>query len=437
MSRPSPFPSARAFTLIELLVVMAIIAVLSGLMVLGIGHVRLQAQVTVTTHRMNRILDGLQTYAVDRSNTALAIQEAAGLGGALRFAALATVIQVAGRQGSAAPPSDTTQTANSWKEVLSRNGYGDNLHDYAGYFANARQRMVEVLPPPGAGGSFDYRAYWPARWPETDWMADPPGANPPVLRFPWGRPGLTRLLTPTDPSRAESATVGSYGTANEVANRWVTRGGSQAGARTLTWAGDAVKTASVNAGSVVALRSNGVTTPVSAAAPVPFDAGWMSPVRSLALLQISGVVGPTAAALAEVRADRNPARDWNDRWGNPLVVTFALFQPERVYSSDAASDYTDRSRDALLKSAEAVYGYNRSLYLSVVAPGPALGTGLTAWSASADAATLRDIWIDTRARLRAHEVDESAMSKAVGGGIRSIRDGGDVAVMTIPKEISQ
>lgn len=91
------------------------------------------------------------------------------------------------------------------------------------------------------------------------------------------------------------------------------------------------------------------------------------PRRTFALLRRAGVFEADGEAAALRRFnDRGRGQRWNDAWGNPLVVAYAIYQPTRC---ELGGRYL---RDAYLKEALAQYQYNRSLYVAVGAAGPTL-----------------------------------------------------------------
>jgi hypothetical protein len=68
-----------------------------------------------------------------------------------------------------------------------------------------------------------------------------------------------------------------------------------------------------------------------------------------------------------VEDNRNPKQPWNDAWGFPLIISYAIYQPPEYTGGDVR-----KYRDYYLNQALAVYQYNRSLYVSVGAPGPSI-----------------------------------------------------------------
>ncbi|MDA3959993.1 MAG: type II secretion system protein [Planctomycetota bacterium] len=92
-------------------------------------------------------------------------------------------------------------------------------------------------------------------------------------------------------------------------------------------------------------------------------------------------------SVAAYFGDRSPKRPWNDAWGRPLVVAYAMYQPRRNVSirvrevvltarggsgtNNSTGDYRIR-QDLYLKRAESAYGFTRAFYLSAGSIGPVL-----------------------------------------------------------------
>jgi len=101
------------------------------------------------------------------------------------------------------------------------------------------------------------------------------------------------------------------------------------------------------------------------------------PERSEDLLVRSGV-----GTRRDIRNNRSSNMAWNDAYGNPLVVSYALYQPPRCDRSerDTANDHLGGwvrggltfPADTYLRSADQAYGYTRSLFISVASVGPTL-----------------------------------------------------------------
>ena len=127
----------------------------------------------------------------------------------------------------------------------------------------------------------------------------------------------------------------------------------------------------------------GLPNPLAAGVPAPLPAAdavtWRQPEAhrlhelwprsSEAILRHAGIV-PSAEAY---RADRRRGQPWNDAWGHPLVIAYALFQPPECGLTEASADGTRvYPRDLYLRRALEAYQFNRAVYVSVAAAGPVL-----------------------------------------------------------------
>jgi prepilin-type N-terminal cleavage/methylation domain-containing protein len=456
----SASPSTRrAFTLIELLVVIAVIAILAGLTLGVVSSVRFKARALDTSHRIEEVLKGLASYSQAEGSTALALQTACDLGGVGRYSSLAVITEVVkvGGAGRAAPPllvrpdGSGVAWATTGTESAQQQPYWKTVFD--------------VLPP--ESGTVDpafYASSWPYRWPETDWMSG--GTVPPVLRFPWGRPGLTLQGSPCDPAQAATAVVGkviewknnaadlsgsnfTYGNrwqqndlsdpsfydTVQITNAWVTGDSAAAGGPLEFTTATGAQTSPTS--SVTGHRSDGASAPRTPNQPLPFDLGYLSPLRTIELLTAAEVLGPTTGA-ADYRVDRKPSRLWNDAWGNPLLVAYALFQPERFHRTCDG----DNRRDLLLKKALEAYGYNRAVYVAVGAIGPdtaALRAQLAALAASStstgDAPALAEMWKRVGGACDAATWTEAGFTAAPWRGVKSGKKNGMRAFLSTPLEL--
>jgi prepilin-type N-terminal cleavage/methylation domain-containing protein len=103
-----------------------------------------------------------------------------------------------------------------------------------------------------------------------------------------------------------------------------------------------------------------------------------SPHRTRQLLALTGLVptdghGATARHTAYL-SDRDARRPWNDAWGRPLVVSFAMYLPPRNNPrhnlNNSTSDADGFGEDIVLNAAKDSYRTVRILYLTMVAAGP-------------------------------------------------------------------
>jgi len=92
----------------------------------------------------------------------------------------------------------------------------------------------------------------------------------------------------------------------------------------------------------------------------------------------TGVYEPLQAYLS----DRKAEQPWNDRWGNPIVASYLLFEPRdeawpRVVDADSLGDTDDPnfSQQELWARANKAFGFNRLLYMTCAAAGPQLRKG--------------------------------------------------------------
>jgi prepilin-type N-terminal cleavage/methylation domain-containing protein len=374
---------AAGFTLIEILMVIGIISILAGMILGLVANLRFRAASLTTLTRMQAVLDGLAVYSQFEGSTAASLQMNFALGGVGRFGSIDTISDVIDANatlnaGTIKPPllviPDYSGTV--WSMTIT-----EQKDQQKPQWKNVFDVLPSAADPASAAGY--YSARWPNQWPTTDWLDPGVGTVPPILRFPWGKPGLTLSGELCDPNQAPTAVLrnaiefnsldnwrhNTNGTDVPVVNACVTRGSAASlpSGPTPAWkftAADGSQTSHVTS-TIDGRRSDG-TTDVSVAAnqPLPFDLGYLSPLKTIELLTAAEAL-PSGGA-ASYRTDRKPTRTWNDAWGNPLVVGYALFQPERYYRTWDR----DNRRDLLLKGAQAAYGYSRSLYFAVGAVGP-------------------------------------------------------------------
>ena len=118
--------------------------------------------------------------------------------------------------------------------------------------------------------------------------------------------------------------------------------------------------------------------------------------KSQRILEVLGVLPETNPTLAY--ANRKPGSPWNDGWGNPLVVAYALYQPPK-YKNSPADYYLSESLKA--------YGYNRSIYLTIAGAGLKIRTALSSTS-SISTGDLANIWTQVNSVVN---VDSGTMLK--------------------------
>lgn len=432
------------FTLVELLIVIAIIGVLAGLLIAVVTSLKRRAKDFDTSQRLQAILDALSVYGDVEGSVVLTFQERLGLGGASHFASFKVIgDMVKGTGGSPPPPfvyEDGTNTPMA--ESVAQNGSAmfRKLKRYT-------DAVFDVRPdaPFSSITASWYQDTWPLRWPVSTWEADDDAASP-ILPFPWGRPGLRLDGSPCDPGAPESdsmvvreqtvvQTPGQNAftvtvTPVDVENRWVSFGGVTAGPYEWT-AMDPAQTSPVRL--LAATRSDGSAVPadrVMANLPIPYDLGHSSPLRTIQFLQAAGILEPGVAGVDAYRKDRSPRRPWNDAWGNPLVVVYTLYQPERYFRRT----YGQNRRDLLLRSAKKAYGMDRAAYISAGSAGGNLRTPLpVAWtSATEDCEALRSLWLQIRDVCDAEEWDETGFEQAPWTGVRSATVGSQHCLLAAP-----
>jgi prepilin-type N-terminal cleavage/methylation domain-containing protein len=371
----------RAFSLVELLTVMGIIGVLVAILVPVVSMVRLQAKVAGSVQRMQQVVQALSDYAAG-DRTVSALQQAAALGAPTQLLDWQTV-RTSLPAGSTAPPAFTGYTTTDKFSV------------------SLGARVLEVMPPRGftVPNAAWWTSAWPTSWPASDWPAL--GSVPPVLPFPWGRPGLcldgelvksgagTAATGRTFQDRAGTTWGSGGGTAVPVNNRFVS---------------GASGTTAEAAATVTVTRSDGTSVTRGSDLPWGFDLGQCSPLRTVDLLQVAGVLEPGAAGIAAYANDRSPQRPWNDTWGNPLIVVYAVFHPERAQFTVAGTN----RRDFLWHASRERYGYAKSVYIAVGSSGPVLRAPLAVGDAAGAPAQLRDRWNQIRDTCRAVEWTEDS-----------------------------
>ncbi|MDA3961166.1 MAG: type II secretion system protein [Planctomycetota bacterium] len=457
----------RAVTLIELLVVIAIIMVLAGMIFGATTLIRQKAREVDTTNRMQNILMALSAYEESTGSRCLSLQEACSLGGALRFARLNQVNNIATNThtgGGGATRSKPKPWTRIWDPIFDSSGWRMDRTDPS-------LSEFEVVPPGSGPVSITwYETTWRFQWPETDWTSTTPGANPPILRFPWGAQPMLLNGRLADASKSPDEVVdhinsgqNDYNNAGrdasmrprQVYNSWVAMDASAGsiwqyscrdnnGAAGVSYCinGNQAKP-NIQGGKLPASTVSPIgyrrshdsaVQQAPANQPLPFDLGYASPLRTIALLQAAEVLPAGQAGLDAYRSDRVPSQTWNDAWGNPLVVAYALYQPERCGSIGWAQNYAPR-RHFFLQNAKEQYGHTRALYLTVGAVGKKVRTSLpNTWTDSAtDATVLRDLWLQIRDTAEAHRWTEQSWSDpAWSGGMTKGSKNGETSFVATP-----
>jgi hypothetical protein len=189
----------------------------------------------------------------------------------------------------------------------------------------------------------------------------------------------------------------------------------------------------------------------SSASPVDLrqsrNLGQLSPIRSSEILQAIGILSPGSEGTNAYRTDRSTKAPWNDRWGNPLVVSFAIFMPARYDWNSAAttpwplaeqSDGLLGGRDLFLTKSREFYGYDRALYFGVGAVGPVLDEELpVSWSDGVvNRQTLRTLWKQIAVNCSAADWTQDSFADPPWSGVRIGTSDEDRSYLAIPITIT-
>jgi type II secretory pathway pseudopilin PulG len=441
-----------AFTLLELLIAIGIILLLSGMIIGSVISVRERARETATASRMQLILNALTSYDSIDGSSALSLQSHVPLGGVVSFATIRAIDNtITGGSGVQPPPFLYHYYSGGWTSTtLSTGNYlsGINTTESSRFFRRLADDVFDVMPSSVAvaTSSNQYITWWPSQWPETDWMNASPGINPPILRFPWGQQGMRidgslcdaaivsgLMVGPTAPSLLEETHSAGYRLAQSepLANSWATFGAPIAsGTQIWSWKpSNPLQTDWVNLTS--AIRSDGSTvtgTALGSNMPLPFDLGYLSPLQTILLLQATGTLSAATGA-NDYRTNRSPSAPWNDAWGNPLIVVYAIFQPERYIRT---FDGEDR-RDLFLRSAKQNYQYNRAIYFAIGAAGKTLYSNVNlTWSVGNDAVNLQAYWLQIRDVCNAVSWTEASFDSPPWTGIKVGKKNGARSLLSAP-----
>ena len=122
-------------------------------------------------------------------------------------------------------------------------------------------------------------------------------------------------------------------------------------------------------------------------APLPvedFTLSQMQAQDSAVLMELAGIIPDGQAA--SYASDHRAAQPWNDAWGRPLLLAWALYLPRK---NTAVLNFTDRGshgvtasgqstrgqrEDLFLQRAMDAYGFHRAVYLAGGVVGPFLPT---------------------------------------------------------------
>jgi hypothetical protein len=117
--------------------------------------------------------------------------------------------------------------------------------------------------------------------------------------------------------------------------------------------------------------------------------------KTLQLLVIAGILRPNdpmtpVNETLDDYKDRGPKKPWNDGWGNPLVVAYGIFQPSDSLALGVPGTVANAGKQ--VQQALELFQYNRSIYLTIGAPGPFVQNSLDfSTLATADTA-ITNIW---------------------------------------------
>lgn len=398
------------FSLMELLIVIAIIGVLAG-MVLSFGSYMItQSKWLVTIQRIDGAIESIQRNKSSSSIEALFLD---GLGLDMRFRPLRSIIadlQDSGMFGSTAGTCLLGATSTNPQNCLppwvlvssvskseinrrfSSYGWGTNqvqniesIDDVADISPSREIMTIKRRP-----SAYWYYAAWPVSWPLPTWdQPIPPTVTPhvgSVCVFPTPMTSVGQSTTQYEPV-PPGLTIGNSPFARSQIRPYPLYTGKEEHDITV------IKAKATLAG-YESIRSIG-----DLEAPAANHLGLFSPLLTTRLFMYAGSLSGSTG-LADYRGDRKPERLWNDRWGNPLVLSSYVFVPPRhlaqiatfplpsgVYDPylnasgtyPAAGDATGgtwfqktamRRRDYLLQAYRKMLGYDRSIFLSGGAVGP-------------------------------------------------------------------
>jgi prepilin-type N-terminal cleavage/methylation domain-containing protein len=197
-----------------------------------------------------------------------------------------------------------------------------------------------------------------------------------------------------------------------------------------------------------------------------------SPLLTADLLLLSGVVRKDQ--INDYRQDRLGTREWNDAWGNPLVIGYAAYLAPRndfeqnhpsestaiwqrktniiAASTDEFTANLQGGRDYFLRRFREIYGSERLVWLSAGAMGPyrsiqGLDNNISAtisdwegvnplrWEASADDIVFRAAWLQIVERCRANEWVDEGFETLPWSGVRKVKVGQERCFLSAPREL--
>ena len=407
------------FTLIELLIVILIITFLTGLVVIGGGWLITQSRWLVSGQRLDEVVESIQRKRGESPGGAEDFVKQ-GLGLDIRFLPIANLLSDLRNQEKYGPTAgtplslveDTIQAFNAKSTPIASTsippfirvdrdalrigiemfgsylfhtgadfGIGVNVKDDRLAITNEVAPTREVLAGKIRPSSYWYYAAWPIQWPVPAWdQPDPPSVSPHV--------GKACLFAHTE---NEGTGIAQY----QPIPRGLTITGSPFGKKQIRAypkfnGGEhsiQFTLAQTDLSSLVITRDIGAMED-----PEPCDLSGFSPLVTTRLLRYADILSD---GTEDYRTVRRTDRPWNDRWGNPLVLSASIFIPPRhlglrvfnppsavadpflgsgsvwpLYAFGSGAGYQwvlqhlIRRRDMLLHAYHEAYTYNRSVTIS-------------------------------------------------------------------------
>ena len=412
----------QAFTLMEIIIVIAILAILMAFGITLIGSAKNKQLIIDTKQRIQAITNNLQAQSGSQS-TSYKLSKEIGIGPANTFTSLVNLKHIVGINKYGIDLNDNREqpapiTINKKFNVYGFRAHrGSKLYGLGGKGAGWQDREIqfekEIIPPKEGPVPSDYYINnWHYNWPTTDWMTG--GSHPPLLIHPWGM--LPIQLNGQKVNPALPLTHETPFDIRKSTNRWVVVGPKYNG---TIWSYDTSdgrgiidiykkETEGYRIGavdqSVTYINSDGVNQTVATNTYFPFDLGHCSPIKSAQFLQAAGILPNGDRGLELYRQDRDSKKPWNDAWGNPLIVVYALYHAPRcaLLQTDGKSLYDiEFKRHYWLEQAEKAYGFYRCLYIAIASGGDIIDPASKTWNESEDKDFLSNYWLDIRTKTQA------------------------------------
>ncbi|GDY14502.1 hypothetical protein LBMAG53_33800 [Planctomycetota bacterium] len=414
-------PTSRAFTLIELMIVILIITLLASLVLTGGSWLISQSRWLVTGQRLDAAVEAIQRKRGE-SDGVMDDFMRNGIGLDVRFIPITRLLSElmdtskygplpasnsplvdssdAGESVSVPPYVRREKNAFITSAEFSFTSYGimvqaRNLWNGVGRdqpvenliatcdIAPTREVLARGIRP----SAYWYYSAWPVIWPMPAWdQADPPTVTPHV----GSGCAFTHTLSEGDgPTHYRPIPPGLTITGSPFGKKRIRaypkfRCGEHTMPLTL---------------SQPDLSQLGIVRDIGAMEdPEPGDLTMFSPLVTTRLLRFADIL-TTSTGLNDYRTNRKSDRPWNDRWGNPLVLSATVFIPPRqlafhifdppnrvadpflgsdmdgpLYAVQSRAEWFTqnlmRRRDLLLQAYREAYTYNRSVTISGGAVGP-------------------------------------------------------------------